>query len=98
MTHYIEVPTNTGKAQYLMEHHEAKRTTPGISQDPDHFTVCVVQNGPFDAAAICMSQLDIHDFTDPTDPRPSTWLLVPTQECLKLSASFRRHMDKHQPA
>jgi hypothetical protein len=40
-------------------------------------TVCVVQNGHFDAAAIVYDVNELKAFTDPRDYRPKTWLSVP---------------------
>ena len=45
------------------------------SYKPD--LVCVVNNGPFAAAAYCYSEGEFQAFNDPTDNRPRTWLVVP---------------------
>lgn len=37
--------------------------------------ICVVQNGPFDAAAYVQDERDLQDFSDTSqDDRPRTWL------------------------
>ena len=44
--------------------------------------VCVVENGPFDAAAFMYSQKEMEEFNDPNDFRPKTWLIVEDAEQL----------------
>lgn len=44
----------------------------------------LVDNGPFEAAGIAFSQRELDAFNRPSDPRPKTWLKVPTKEVLKL--------------
>jgi hypothetical protein len=36
-----------------------------------------VQNGPFDAAAICYDLGELRWFSRADDPRPKTWILAP---------------------
>lgn len=44
--------------------------------------VCVVSNGPFEAAGYCFSEAEYAAFTEPTDDRPKTWLRVPDVEAI----------------
>jgi hypothetical protein len=37
--------------------------------------VCVVENGPFDAAAFCFSENEFTQFNNPYDSRPKHWLI-----------------------
>ena len=39
--------------------------------------VCVVNNGPFEAAAYCYSQTEFDHFNDPKDYRAKIWLTYP---------------------
>lgn len=41
--------------------------------------VCVVENGPFDAAAVVDTLEDMLHFLDDSDGRPRRWLGVPTE-------------------
>lgn len=39
--------------------------------------VCVVANGPFDAAAYAYNKAEMEAFQDPSDERPKVWLRHP---------------------
>ena len=39
--------------------------------------VCVVDNGPFEAAAWAYDAREVHDFADPQDRRQKVWLVYP---------------------
>lgn len=79
MGYYIEVPNNKGKAQQLADLHRATI----LPQRPESFEdapegtaiICVVDNGPFEAAALCYSREEFVEFARP-DGRPQTWLLM----------------------
>lgn len=76
MTTYIQTPVTLKKAQWLIENAGAvnmKPVGPFLSDD-EHVLVCVVENGPFDAAAIVEDQRDFLAFSDPMDVRYRTWL------------------------
>jgi hypothetical protein len=42
----------------------------------DKAVICVVSNGPFDAAAFAYSEEEMDYFNDPNDYRPKRWLLM----------------------
>lgn len=42
----------------------------------DGVYVCLVDNGPFTAAAVAYNEAEFDAFADPTDPRPRTWYVV----------------------
>jgi hypothetical protein len=44
--------------------------------------VCVVDNGPFEAAGYCYSEEEFKEFNNPGDWRPKTWLVHPLAEQL----------------
>lgn len=78
---YIECPVCTGKVEWLVEHHGARilgrDELEPIKELPAHLAlVCVVDNGPFDAASYCYDQYEFEAFNDPSDWRPRTWLLM----------------------
>jgi hypothetical protein len=55
-----------------------------LSEIPaDKVLVCVVENGLFEAAGVTYNERELRAFTDPSDDRPKTWLIVP-KEVLKL--------------
>ena len=47
--------------------------------------VCLVDNGPFDAAAVAFSQREIEAFSQPTDFRPKWWFKVPREKLYTVS-------------
>lgn len=52
---------------------------------PDKALVCVVSNGPFEAAGYCFSEREFEAFTVPTDCRIKQWLLMPKTLVEKLT-------------
>lgn len=38
--------------------------------------ICVVDNGPFEAAAYCYNLTEFRTFNDPMDDRPKRWVLI----------------------
>lgn len=83
---YIETDSNKNKAEYIIKKMRgvrapsadaAKRMASSIG-----IPVCVVDNGPFEAAGVCYSQKEFNAFTQPEDYRDKTWLIVPRQEII----------------
>lgn len=76
MGYYIQVPENKGKARQLAEMHGATI----LPQRPEAFEdvpdgqalICVVDNGPFEAAALCYSREEFEVFARPDDVGPTT--------------------------
>jgi hypothetical protein len=90
--YYIETQQPKGKAEYIRQHLNGVE----ISEDDaelfahtarDVAVICVVDNGPFEAAAYCFSPEEFRAFSDPTDSRPKTWLLV--EDVAKVKALTR---------
>jgi hypothetical protein len=52
--------------------------------------ICVVDNGPFEAAAYCYNLNEFRVFTDPNDDRPKKWLLVENEERVKELTRFTK--------
>ncbi len=76
MGFYVEVPENKNKAQQLADLYGATI----LPQQPKTFEdvpeglalICVVDNGPFEAAALCYSNEEFAAFAAPDNVGPST--------------------------
>jgi hypothetical protein len=67
----VELP-NAHKADYLI--------LDGATEVKAEFQpnlICVIENGPFDAAGFIYSKQEFEYFTDPRDNRPKRWLVHP---------------------
>lgn len=88
MGYYIELPSNINKAGQLIRDHNAivRSGRPVTITDlaDGKVLVCVVQNGMFDAAGIVFSDDELEAFSQPTDPRPRTWLAMDRDEVVRL--------------
>lgn len=85
---YVEVPRNQNKADQLRQMGAVLvPPTTKVSDIPDDkVLVCVVQNGPFDAAAVVLDEKEWkHWQNTEDDPRPRTWLMVDIKLATKLS-------------
>jgi hypothetical protein len=82
MGFYIQGP-NKGKAQFIVSEYDGKYPSPSqilFNDKPDGTEwVCVVDNGPFEAAAWLFSEHEFQEFALPEvgDMRPRQFLLVP---------------------
>lgn len=79
MGYYLETPARNDKTGQLRELHGAQDVDPdSLAWPPPEgkALVCVVQNGLFDAAAVCYDEAEYRVFNDPTDPRRTDWLLL----------------------
>lgn len=86
MGRYIETKNALGKASQLLQEFPeiTKLAAPKFTTDKDNVTVCVVENGPFDAAAVAYDGAEYVAFNDPSDWRAKTWLNVPRCVLTKL--------------
>ena len=88
MGFYIEVPNKKGKAQQLADLYGAEilSTCPEEywMHDSRQALICVVDNGPFEAAGLCYDDQEFQDFKHPDD-RPKTWLLMDRAKAWELS-------------
>jgi hypothetical protein len=78
MGYYINETKNghlfpTNKANQLLEQGIATRIDKPTKLPTNSAVICVVCNGPFDAAAYCYSQNELEAFSEP-DGRPRVWL------------------------
>lgn len=95
MGYYIQGPMH-GKAQMLMDRYGAKNVSieeaVKIIKEPDSkdAVVCVMDNGPFEAAAYIYNEDEWHAFMYPDDHRPKQWLRMSKEMCEALSGYDQR--------
>ncbi len=87
MGYYIPGP-NLGKAEFLMEKHDAILLT-SVEQAREAFleglgVICVVNNGPFEAAGYTFSMDELEVFAH-LDGRPRRWLAMDKKLAEELS-------------
>jgi hypothetical protein len=89
MGYYIETGTLLGKSAYLVREHAARVVSrdeaSAAIDDSAKAIICVVNNGPFEAAAFCYSAGEFRDFSLPEDGRPKVWLLMDRAKAEELS-------------
>jgi len=87
MGYYIQGPQK-GKVEFLVQHHDALLLT-SEAQAREAFAegfgvVCVVDNGPFEAAVYAFSGPELEVFLTP-DGRPKKWLAMDRKLAEELS-------------
>lgn len=91
MGYYIETPQPIRKAQQLVDLHNARiETGPFFDPTGERVGICVVENGPFDAAGIAYCEEEAHKFNRSGDHRPKTWLSLPREPVVKLCPDVER--------
>lgn len=81
MGYYIECSRPKGKATEIIEALDGIEISDDeaemiIREDLGGAIICVVDNGPFEAAAYCYNLDEFRQFSRPDDKRRKTWLLV----------------------
>jgi hypothetical protein len=77
MGYYIETGGSHGKANVLKTTKGATIGSPDWSEKPeDKALICVVNNGFFEAAALCYNEDEAKAFNYPSDFRPKEWLYM----------------------
>ena len=94
MGYYIEVPENKGKAQQIAYLYGARMLDrqPNYSDaGPDEAIICVLDNGPFEAAGYAYSEDEFNEFAAPDFgyQRPRTWLIMGREKAEKLTGFSR---------
>ena len=60
-----------------------------------HLMVCLVNNGPFSAAAIMYSEEELRDFRVPMDLRPKKWFVANIEDLKKVSPELPRYLKNN---
>ena len=87
MGYYIQGPA-LGKAAFIVSEYNGK-----IIPCPNNFAdvpedkalISIVSNGPFEAAGYCFDAKEFEEFSDPSDHRPKTWLIMDKKKAMELS-------------
>lgn len=72
-----------GKAKDLVKMHNGKIVSSDYALSHNEALFCVVNNGPFEAAAFCFNSDERALFNCAQDTRPKTWVVIPMSELLK---------------
>jgi hypothetical protein len=75
--YYIN-PPDMSKEEFL-EKYGTPLSYAQFPDDPKQALVCIVDNGPFRAAAIAFSRREMEMFDNPNDDRPRRWYFVPKE-------------------
>lgn len=95
---YIEVPRNKGKVRQIEESDERVLNIgtkpPEWNEVPEgFFAVCVVDNGPFEAAGVAYNERELEEFAYP-DGRKRCWLFVPEDVVRRLAPGAKHYLDE----
>ena len=105
MGYYIETGTLKNKVNWILNHCQSSY----IISRPESLAaglvaanlvpVCVVDNGPFEAAVIAYNPEEAKAFnTDPVeDPRPRQWLLIRIEDAEKLNPNVVGKINWNNP-
>lgn len=101
MGYYLDVPNALNKASQLIKLHNAVDI--GLAPDKlsdiskDKVLVCVIENGTFDAAAICFSQEELEAFHYDGTDRRRTWLTLDLEEVVKMKTHLEEYLRGEKP-
>lgn len=85
MGYYIQTPSTHDKVDYLVREHGAEVRPFAPHWTPDVAIVCVVDNGIFQAAALCYSADELKAFDQRRDARPRWWLRMDKETAHRLA-------------
>lgn len=99
MGYYIETGTFKGKAQWILNNCKGSHGVIGrpTSVDAGMVPVCVVDNGPFDAAGIAFNPREAEAFDLPSDPRLRQWLIIRIEDAEDMCPRVTGHINWKQP-
>ncbi len=87
MGYYIQVPKNKGKAQQIVELYGGRIAfSPPSFEDitPEEAIICVVDNGPYEAAGFAYNQDKLYAFSH-MDGRRKEWVIMNRQKACELT-------------
>ena len=91
MGYYIEGPLKN-KGKFLEEQYNARECSQIEAfvhiEDLAEIGICVVDNGPFEAAALCYSDNEFMVFSNPHDLRPKKWYLMDRTKACELAGYY----------
>lgn len=94
MGYYIQCRDAKGKAQQIMEDLSGIEISPDeaeiIIREDMGCVICVVDNGPFEAAAYCYNLDEFRQFNRPEDDRSKTWIVVDDKERVHKLTGYNR--------
>lgn len=97
MGFYIEVPINLMKAEWIVGMHKGAKIIPQPEKFSDipegKFLIIVVNNGPFEAAAVAYSESEFKEFTDTSDDRPKKFLLLDRETTFQYVPSLEKYLE-----
>jgi len=82
---YINPPNGVSKEAWLEEFAIEVPRPKNWSEVDGALPVCLVDNGPFTAAAVCFSDREFEDFADPRDHRQKRWFMAGVIDLYKVS-------------
>ena len=82
MGYYIN-PKDMSKEEFLIRKGHILDGAPTVHEADGRTAVCLVNNGPFTAAAIVFSPNELKEFTNPQDRRPKLWYMVKNSDLAK---------------
>ena len=87
---YLEPPVTIGKAAWLIANAGATEipAPDTFAFGPSSCIICVIENGPFDAAGVIFDERELHDFLHDGTGRPRTWLLIKLEKAKELAGSM----------
>lgn len=84
MGFYIESPDGYGHAKLLAQHGAEQLPAAQYVNDPDWITVCIVDNGPFQACAVIHDEVQFNMASQVEDTREKIWFRVPRKAVVEL--------------
>lgn len=97
MGYNLEPPVARGKAKWLLENVEGaeEQLIARFPDDKNVVLVCVMENGSFDAAALCYSKRELNQLLPHFDDmRPRRWITMPRTAALELCTFTPERLDK----
>ncbi len=89
MGYYIETPSNHGKAHFIVNVHGGEIVDQDSAEiamsEPGRAVIVVVGNTFFEAAGFAYSRDEFAEFTDPTDARTKTFVVMDRAKAEKLT-------------